>query len=74
MHAAVSYTHLDVYKRQVLGCKLSAERCDSALSYEVCHNRYAVSYTPLDVYKRQILGISLNQAVFFIFLCFFEFF
>ncbi|OUG01767.1 hypothetical protein AZ049_004426 [Escherichia coli] len=39
---SVSYTHLDVYKRQVYGIRISG--------------RYiTVSYTHLDVYKRQII-------------------
>ena len=50
----VSYTHLDVYKRQLQKC------CHSTLCVEVscCYrfllsNLTAVSYTHLDVYKRQ---------------------
>ena len=50
---AVSYTHLDVYKRQTLDRPV-LEVIDGALSavlrdYEVS----TVSYTHLDVYKRQ---------------------
>ncbi|WP_459448289.1 hypothetical protein [Erwinia amylovora] len=41
-HLAVSYTHLDVYKRQGM---MASTRGGSPL---------AVSYTHLDVYKRQI--------------------
>ena len=38
----VSYTHLDVYKRQVRG----------RFIYTICYT--PVSYTHLDVYKRQV--------------------
>ena len=43
---AVSYTHLDVYKRQALGASLKGG--------DVSINKEAVSYTHLDVYKRQL--------------------
>ena len=58
-HWAVSYTHLDVYKRQVF-MELSVMMgilvgilvvCLIALGVIV--TIYAVSYTHLDVYKRQ---------------------
>ncbi|WP_459505236.1 hypothetical protein [Erwinia amylovora] len=42
----VSYTHLDVYKRQCIGCKLLTR---SSLNEDIT----PVSYTHLDVYKRQ---------------------
>ena len=47
-YKSVSYTHLDVYKRQGLG------------DYKLHSNEYKylsapVSYTHLDVYKRQIM-------------------
>ena len=56
---AVSYTHLDVYKRQVsicrqfrhfleVICKLKKEKIKVYL-----YTRVSVSYTHLDVYKRQ---------------------
>ena len=47
--AAVSYTHLDVYKRQV------AQRGGDPLSGDggLCAGHHPVSYTHLDVYKRQ---------------------
>ena len=59
---AVSYTHLDVYKRQshsasarLLPMNASAMGCapmpDSET--EVLKTSISVSYTPLDVYKRQ---------------------
>ena len=46
MNKAVSYTHLDVYKRQI-PAELSCNVCVRAI-------RYPVSYTHLDVYKRQV--------------------
>ena len=54
---AVSYTHLDVYKRQTYSrfcCRfdgMCSFRC-SKVSFLFCT---AVSYTHLDVYKRQEL-------------------
>ena len=58
--APVSYTHLDVYKRQVLGIlrdgdNAAAVRLHSVgLDLETSRQRViAVSYTHLDVYKRQ---------------------
>ena len=55
---AVSYTHLDVYKRQ----DRNAEKCDSGeymyIYQKEIRTLIAVSYTHLDVYKRQILHIS----------------
>ena len=44
----VSYTHLDVYKRQ-----------NEYLKNQLSH--ISVSYTHLDVYKRQTLGYSLTS-------------
>ena len=46
----VSYTHLDVYKRQRLDC------VKGAIKYVVV----SVSYTHLDVYKRQTLDVYTN--------------
>ena len=70
---AVSYTHLDVYKRQIHD---SAEVDDSVLAMmaTVCHAKIplapvvgvyslilvAVSYTHLDVYKRQFRGCLIR--------------
>ena len=60
----VSYTHLDVYKRQVInrnGGKPGGKDAQSAMYWgdsEVMNNLrsiVAVSYTHLDVYKRQVL-------------------
>ena len=69
---AVSYTHLDVYKRQVLLrlCAATAgwERSVKRLSIErilLCKYRITpVSYTHLDVYKRQgIVMVSHTDYV-----------
>ena len=52
---AVSYTHLDVYKRQVLDMVVNFEKATGKkVDYTI-----AVSYTHLDVYKRQGQKISL---------------
>ena len=55
--AAVSYTHLDVYKRQIISCirlpcseSVSTDATSAFLRFSTFT---AVSYTPLDVYKRQ---------------------
>ena len=58
---SVSYTHLDVYKRQAQKCLKETESKDRELKTIkgiVRNNNYstnivAVSYTHLDVYKRQ---------------------
>ena len=63
----VSYTHLDVYKRQALVSSADKQSCYTtwfkdiinAISLKLIYNyKYitAVSYTHLDVYKRQILS------------------
>ena len=78
----VSYTHLDVYKRQIQNW--AAAGADFT-RFAACHNYYpkpytglsldrvkAVSYTHLDVYKRQTLGIVLARVhlkCFWNFLC-----
>ena len=60
---AVSYTHLDVYKRQLM-IRSSNDIIRDLLRYHVDFARdglgnlaftRAVSYTHLDVYKRQII-------------------
>ena len=60
--SAVSYTHLDVYKRQVTACDndyvssgIRLQLADSFLEigYYDFISRISVSYTHLDVYKRQ---------------------
>ena len=53
---AVSYTHLDVYKRQLWGRDFGVhKRTGGRIGGTRIMNR-AVSYTHLDVYKRQQLG------------------
>ena len=55
---SVSYTHLDVYKRQLLHMyhKYVAKWVDKTGLY--CHR--SVSYTHLDVYKRQREGRAVD--------------
>ena len=61
---AVSYTHLDVYKRQVCGSSSQQEadrftgnqdesELEAGLMWQKLHRASTVSYTHLDVYKRQ---------------------
>ena len=51
----VSYTHLDVYKRQVRGGEtIGASLME--LPFVYFGRSVAVSYTHLDVYKRQVTG------------------
>ena len=57
----VSYTHLDVYKRQICGKRKSSKRRATAMytdreEFEGWMERIMepVSYTHLDVYKRQM--------------------
>ena len=50
----VSYTHLDVYKRQDLDCGHCADKIQNAVKkIDGVTSVSAVSYTHLDVYKRQ---------------------
>ena len=60
----VSYTHLDVYKRQLVQCAHAAVKSDKSPYYKKKYESLvkrrgkkraiiAVSYTHLDVYKRQ---------------------
>ena len=51
---AVSYTHLDVYKRQVKDLKLVHQRLGVLKNLGLGYLT-PVSYTHLDVYKRQVL-------------------
>ena len=54
--SSVSYTHLDVYKRQVLNTPYIPVTyvLISQIIDRQCHFfKYTVSYTHLDVYKRQ---------------------
>ena len=60
MHQAVSYTHLDVYKRQVQDLGHFLLLYEIHLPDRTCqifwilhHPLFPVSYTHLDVYKRQ---------------------
>ena len=65
-HKSVSYTHLDVYKRQNERIAADREKYSrqikelfeqKGLSYVSLAGDYlAVSYTHLDVYKRQVLA------------------
>ena len=52
---AVSYTHLDVYKRQVSPTFRTAANAVNILRQVAVNGIIAVSYTHLDVYKRQVL-------------------
>ena len=52
---AVSYTHLDVYKRQLAGALIGLS-CQGNSTAEL--NGVSVSYTHLDVYKRQVLAAA----------------
>ena len=58
---AVSYTHLDVYKRQAVNWNIGTCSCSLVLAVVISaililcmKEREAVSYTHLDVYKRQL--------------------
>ena len=57
VHTSVSYTHLDVYKRQCLSIALSGTSPHIVFNIQAStlaiFSIYAVSYTHLDVYKRQ---------------------
>ena len=58
VHLPVSYTHLDVYKRQKV-FRYSDETAEAVASGEKLlkeSGTISVSYTHLDVYKRQILS------------------
>ena len=70
---SVSYTHLDVYKRQgkqprtpltelAIHSKFVEFLC--AVAQACPRNTYAVSYTHLDVYKRQLLWRSITAICF----------
>ena len=68
--AAVSYTHLDVYKRQTLLCIRPALACACAPAASTPRQRIplvstftAVSYTHLDVYKRQVQNDAKDQPI-----------
>ena len=58
---AVSYTHLDVYKRQLLADReFVGEKWFNYLKNEGIDFIIPVSYTHLDVYKRQVLVKTLK--------------
>ena len=67
---AVSYTHLDVYKRQVVAGRADGKILrriafpsgKDAHPDEFLPRFYAVSYTHLDVYKRQVKEIAHDTA------------
>ena len=57
---AVSYTHLDVYKRQLYRIKLEADYLKK-LALEGAHKRYGEVLSEEvqeDVYKRQLFGLG----------------
>ena len=65
---AVSYTHLDVYKRQVLNVAVNyGGRQEIVRGMQILARRVQpVSYTHLDVYKRQRLcGYTVSAQTFF---------
>ena len=57
-YSAVSYTHLDVYKRQRLSSQHKKQYQLALLT-----RLDPVSYTHLDVYKRQLTLHALSAAV-----------
>ena len=66
---AVSYTHLDVYKRQALERERKIQKAALAIKKKYGKNAIlkamnleAVSYTHLDVYKRQLQPFPLLLA------------
>ena len=65
---AVSYTHLDVYKRQRFPLDLpfsgKGRIVDLDTALEIKRGIKAVSYTHLDVYKRQPWPIEHSQHLF----------
>ena len=50
----VSYTHLDVYKRQDAMYTFITQGVDELTKKCIMYATEAVSYTHLDVYKRQV--------------------
>ena len=63
MPVTVSYTHLDVYKRQIIN-NMNSFIC-SILADKVFISRivpYPVSYTHLDVYKRQMYLMAVTSV------------
>ena len=54
----VSYTHLDVYKRQQMGVANYGQMTAGGWMYIGPQGIVPVSYTHLDVYKRQLQSIG----------------
>ena len=63
---SVSYTHLDVYKRQHNGHRQIAENDPLPVYHgrQAWDEHKAVSYTHLDVYKRQVQDIKKSSLTF----------
>ena len=59
----VSYTHLDVYKRQLQcwGFNEAGQAVNVTGPYTQVASGWSVSYTHLDVYKRQVPGLRERQ-------------
>ena len=64
----VSYTHLDVYKRQGARHELVHETNKEEVFRDIAQWLDTVSYTHLDVYKRQELLGKTFASVYFMFL------
>ena len=72
-YRSVSYTHLDVYKRQpkyanriikqLKAFKKAKKLDDSYDPYKAAYGSMPVSYTHLDVYKRQIAGLAIGSMM-----------
>ena len=54
----VSYTHLDVYKRQLLSQDIQRNANNKESEGGNVYCTRAVSYTHLDVYKRQVISLT----------------
>ena len=59
----VSYTHLDVYKRQILGHLGQDAVKQVVVIIPIFTVHIAVSYTHLDVYKRQLRYLSQGNRL-----------
>ena len=66
---AVSYTHLDVYKRQDLNWWHWNDEPEEANRAMARRYQQPVSYTHLDVYKRQPLRLMLWRIPFLLIMC-----
>ena len=58
-YVPVSYTHLDVYKRQDM--KKPEHALKAFIRFALAQGAITVSYTHLDVYKRQVKILALKQ-------------